>query len=525
MIMRSSLPDPEVPDVPVHHHVLARAEELCCKPALVDDATGDVITYAELARSVRALAGAFAHRGMRRGDVLAVFSPNHLYYPVVFHAASLAGLTVTTVATLATAKDVADQLRDCRATTLVTVSSLMECAAAGASAAGIDDILIMDVAEGFSSVGELIDEGHPPPQVEFHSAADVVALPYSSGTTGLPKGVMLTHRNLVANLCQMQSSLDYAADDTLLAVLPFFHIYGMQVLMNLGLTVGSTIVIMSGFAPDRYLSALTRHGVTRAHVAPPMLVALVNHPSVEAYDLSALRSVFSAAAPLGAELSRVAAKRLGCRVGQGYGMTELSPASHLVRSDDPDPVPGCVGTLVAGTEARLVDPVTGENGLQGEVWVRGPQVMKGYLGRPDATAEIMDEEGWLRTGDIGRVDDAGNLFLVDRIKDLIKYKGYQVAPAELEAVLLTHPEIAAAAVVSADVGGQEVPKAFVVPTPGATLTTSQVIDYVAGLVAPYKKVRAVELTDAIPTSPSGKILRRELRLRGSRAEQPAGHGT
>lgn len=522
MIMRSSLSDLEVPDVPVHEHVLARAEDLCCKPALVDDATGEVITYAQLARAVRALAGAFMDRGMRRGDVIAIFSPNHVYYPVVFHAASLAGLTVTTVGALATAKDLAGQLRDCRATTLVTVSSLMECAAAGAAAADVTDIMVMDTHAGHQSIRELIDEAHLLPHVEICPSADVVALPYSSGTTGLPKGVMLTHRNLVANLCQMQSSLGYTADDTLLAVLPFFHIYGMQVLMNLGLAAGSTIVVMSRFATDRYLGALARHSVTHAHVAPPMLVALVNHPAVETYDLSALRSVFSAAAPLDPDLSNLTAKRLGCPVGQGYGMTELSPASHLVRSDDPAPIPGCVGTLVAGTEARLVDPLTGEDGPEGEIWVRGPQVMKGYLGRPDATAEMIDEEGWLRTGDIGRVDDEGNLFLVDRIKDLIKYKGYQVAPAELEAVLLTHPEIAAAAVVGVEVEGQEVPKAFVVPVPGAVPTTSQVIEYVAARVAPYKKVREVELIATIPTSPSGKILRKELRLRGNRAAPRAG---
>jgi acyl-CoA synthetase (AMP-forming)/AMP-acid ligase II len=511
MVMRSNIPDPEIPDVPVHAYVLARAEQLCCKPALVDDATGELVTYRDLSRSVRALAGAFAHRGMQKGDVVAIFSPNHVYYPIVFHAASLAGLTVTTVGALATTEDVASQLRDCHATAVVTVSSLTERAAAAAAAAGVDDIYLMEPDGDYPSVRDLIGEARVPPEVEIRSASDVVALPYSSGTTGLPKGVMLSHRNLVANLCQMQSSLTYTADDTLLAVLPFFHIYGMQVLMNLGLAVGATIVTLPRFDPGTYLGALVRHGVTRAHVAPPMLVALSNHAFVDNYDLSTLRSVFSAAAPLDAELSMVARKQLGCPIGQGYGMTELSPASHLVASNDPDPVPGCVGTLVAGTEARLVDPITGDDSSVGEVWIRGPQVMKGYLGRPDATAEMIDAEGWLHTGDIGRVDEQENLFLVDRIKDLIKYKGYQVAPAELEAVLLTHPDIADAAVIGVEVAGQEVPKACVVPREGRSPTAAQVIEYVAGLVAPYKKIRAVEFVDTIPKSPTGKILRRNLR--------------
>ena len=270
-------------------------------------------------------------------------------------------------------------------------------------------------------------------------ADDTVVLPYSSGTTGISKGVMLTHRNLVANVAQTLGAAEMREDETLVAVLPFFHIYGMQVLMNCGLRAGATIVTLPRFELEQFFSVHQEYGVTRSFVAPPIVVAMAKHPIVDQYDLSKLEQVFSGAAPLSAELALEAGRRLDCEVVQGYGMTELSPVSHLTPAGQFKP--GSVGVTAPNTEMRIVDPLTGDDldvDADGEIWVRGPQVMKGYLNNERATADTITDEGWLRTGDIGHVDADGHVFVVDRLKELIKYKGFQVAPAELEAAA-AHP--------------------------------------------------------------------------------------
>jgi 4-coumarate--CoA ligase len=342
----------------------------------------------------------------------------------------------------------------------------------------------------------------------------VVALPYSSGTTGLSKGVMLTHRNLVANVAQcLGAALPMGGDDSFVAVLPFFHIYGMQVLMNCGLRAGARIVTMPRFDLVQFLELHQTHGLTRAFVAPPMVVALAKHPIVDDYDLGALQIVFSGAAPLSAELAVEAGERLGCEVVQGYGMTELSPVTHATPPGGFKP--GSVGVTISNTETRIVDPATGASlgfDQDGEVWVRGPQVMKGYLGNETATADTIDAEGWLHTGDVGHVDADGHLYVVDRLKELIKYKGFQVPPAELEALLLTHPAVADAAVIGkADEEAGEIPVGFVVLKDGQAAGAGDIQAFVAGRVASYKQVRELHFLDAIPKSPSGKILRRILR--------------
>jgi 4-coumarate--CoA ligase len=248
-----------------------------------------------------------------------------------------------------------------------------------------------------------------------------------------------------------------------------------------------------------------------------MVLALAKHPIVDDYDLSSVKSLFSGAAPLGPELAEEAHRRIGASTAQGYGMTELSPVSHACRLGDHRP--GSIGILVANAEARVVDPETGEDlgvGEDGEIWCRGPMVMRGYLNRPDATAETIDDDGWLHTGDIGHVDPDGYWYVVDRLKELIKVKGFQVPPAELEALLITHPAVADCAVVGIpDVESGEVPKAFVVLAAGAECPPTDLQEFVAGHVASYKQLRVVEFVDAIPKSPSGKILRRLLRDQGS----------
>jgi len=297
--------------------------------------------------------------------------------------------------------------------------------------------------------------------------------------------------------------------------MPFFHIYGMNVIMNLGLWRGATLVTMPRFELETFLSLIQQHRVTVAFVAPPVVLLLANHPAIGNYDLSSLRTIKCGAAPLDAALQNACAARLGCSVVQGYGMTEASPVTHATSSDPGACRPGTVGPLVPNTECRVVDVASGRDlgvGQDGELLVRGPQVMTGYLNQPDASAATLDAGGWLHTGDIGHVDAEGYFKVVDRAKELIKYKGYQVPPAELEAILLTHPAVADAAVIGVnDVEAGEIPKAFVVMRGDAT--PDEIMAFVAERVAPYKRIRQVEVIDAIPKSPSGKILRRVLKER------------
>ncbi len=323
---------------------------------------------------------------------------------------------------------------------------------------------------------------------------------------------MLTHRNLVANLVQVQGSFPIADEDVLIGCLPFFHIYGMTVIMNQGLRAGATIVTMPRFDLDQFLDLIEGHAVTRAYVVPPIALALARHPAVDERDLSSVEIVMSGAAPLGAELAEQVAARLGCTVIQGYGLTETSPVTHLIRPDGENR-PGSVGTPLASTECRLVDPETGADvaaGERGELWIRGPQVMRGYLGNEEATAATVDADGWLHTGDIATVDADGFFEIVDRLKELIKYKGFQVAPAELEALLITHPAVADVAVIGVpDEEAGELPKAYVVAADGG-VDADALMSWLAEQVAPQKRIRLVEVVDEIPKSPSGKILRRKL---------------
>lgn len=331
---------------------------------------------------------------------------------------------------------------------------------------------------------------------------------------------MLTHRSIATNLAQLEPVMPMGPGDRILAVLPFFHIYGLTALMNAPLRHGATVVVLPRFDLDPFLAAIEKHRINGLYVAPPIVLALAKHPAVARYDLSSLDYILSAAAPLDARLAAACSARLGLPpVRQAYGMTELSPGTHVVPLTAENPPPGAVGKLLPSTEMRVValdDPEKDlDPGAEGEILMRGPQVMKGYLGRPDATAELIDDAGWVHTGDVGRVDADGWLFVVDRVKELIKYKGFQVAPADLEALLLTHERIADAAVIGVqDEDGNEVPKAYIVRQSGAdVLTEEDVMAFVAEHVAPYKKVRRVEFVGGVPRAASGKILRRELRDR------------
>ena len=534
MSFASPYPQVHIPTTSVYEYLFGDlTDEDADRIALVDAKSGAKLTYRDMLTRIDAFAGALAHRGIGVGDVVGLLAPNSSTFAIAFHGILRAGATATTINALFTAKDIAKQLTDSKAKALVTVSPLLAQAAEGAAQIGLTDtsVMVLDgpgaAVDGHPNADDLLGPAHPAPDVSFDPATHLAVLPYSSGTTGNPKGVMLTHRNLAANVAQIRPLQGMAADDRILAVLPFFHIYGMTVLLNAALHARAQLVIMPSFDLAEFLGNIAEHECTHAFIAPPVAVALAKHPLVERYDLSSLRSIMSGAAPLDQDLGHAVSQRLGCQVVQGYGMSELSPVSHVTPFDggremigSTAPLNSC-GWTVPNAVSKIVDPETGNeihppaSGLSeaGELWFAGPNVMAGYLGNEQATRETIDDDGFLHTGDLACVDSTGCVYIVDRLKELIKYKGYQVPPAELEAVLLTHPQIADAAVIGvrdAD-SGEEVPKAFVVKQSGAELTAAEVMDFVADQVAPYKKVRQVEFIEAIPKSASGKILRKDLR--------------
>ena len=509
MIYRSPYPDVPVPSSSLSELVLGRARERGSHPALIDGASGAVTTYAELADAVDHLAAGLHGLGFRRGEVAAICAPNSVEFPVALFAVARLGGAATTMNPAFTTAEMAKQLGDSGAVLAFTTPALAD-RVREAGGGRLRHVLCF----GDASFAAMTRTPGSPPAVEVDPAEEVAVLPYSSGTTGAPKGVILTHRNLVAMLLAMHPVEGTTERDVTIAVLPFFHIYGLSVILSLGLYRGATLVVFPRFQMEQFLEAVQRWRVTRLPLVPPLVLRLARDPLVDRFDLSSVRVAVSGAAPLPPDVARELSERLHCLVKQGYGLTELSPGSHMHAEDAGTPPPGSVGVLHPNTECRLVDPATlldVEPGERGEIWVRGPQVMKGYLGRPEATAEMITPDGWLRTGDVGTIDGDGQLYVVDRLKELIKYKGYQVAPAELEALLLSHPAVADAAVVpKPDAEAGEIPKAFVVVRPDAATTAGELMAFVADRVAPHKRVRDVEFVAEVPRSPSGKILRRVL---------------
>lgn len=456
------------------------------------------------------MAAALQRGGLQKGDRVAIVSANHVLYPVVFQGILLAGGVVTTLNPLYTVEEMRRQFDDCACRFVVGNLAALE--RIRQARADIEDPWIRCIdSEEFEAL--LCSDVSPEP-VAIDPELDLAVLPYSSGTSGMPKGVMLTHANLVANAHQSLATFRSGRVETVLAVLPFFHIYGMGAILNVALLRGDAVVVVEKASPAELVGIIESHRVTQAYLVPPLALFLAQSPVVLQHDLSSLKDVVCAAAPLDAALSLACSQRLGCPVVQGYGMTEASPSISRDSGRYASPAPGSVGTLLPSTQLRVIDPETLEDldGTHaGEFLVRGPQVMKGYLNRPEETRAAILPGGWLRTGDVGYVDAEGRLFLLDRLKEMIKYKAYQIAPSELEGVLLQHPTVRDVAVVpSPDTQNGEVPKAFVVRQPGATVVGEELMAYVSAQVAPYKKVRQIEFVDAIPKSASGKILRRAL---------------
>jgi len=516
---RSPFSDIDIPDVTYPEFALARADQLGDRPAFVDAPSGRQITHRQLADSVRRVASALARRDLAKGDVFAIYLPNLPEYAVALYAVTSVGGVVTPISPMYTAVELQRQLLDARASYLLTLPQLLENVRAVLPTTGVREVFVLGSAPDATSFADLLAHEPNPPDVDIDPSHDLALLPYSSGTTGLPKGVMLTHRNLVANALQIANGpLDWHEGEIAAAVPPMFHAYGVTMYFGALRCYGSTVVSMPRFDFEQFLQGIERYKATFAMIVPPVALALAHHPVVDKYDLKSLRSIACGAAPLAEAVALVVERRLGVPVQQGFGMTELSGATHIQARSDPK---ASIGRALPSVEWKVVHPATGETlppQERGEILVKCPSVMHGYLNRPDETRTVLEPDGWLHTGDLGYADAAGCCFIVDRLKELIKYKGYAVAPVELEGLLLSHPQVADACVVAhADAEAGEVPKAFVVAK--GSVSADALIDFVASSVAPYKRIRAVEFIDALPRSPAGKLLRRVLVERDRAAAQ------
>ncbi|MFN8606957.1 MAG: AMP-binding protein [Vulcanimicrobiota bacterium] len=489
---KSQFPQVEIPECSLSEFLFARLDAQ--RPAFIEGLTGRQITYGDLWSQVQSLAAHLVELGLQKGDRVAVLAPNSIDYVLAWQATVLAGGVVTGINPSYTREEVAYQVEDAGVLFIFATPELAHLCPP------VDHLLLLPChvpSRAFS----------PPP---VRSALDLAAVPFSSGTSGRPKGVMLTHRNLVAMLLQVEAVLGNRPGDAVLAVLPFFHIFGMQVLMNHVIARGLTSIILPRFEMERALALIQEHRISHFFLVPPIVVGLARHPAVDHYDLSSLRYIMSGAAPLDAGIQAAASERLGVAVLQGYGMTETSLAVAVMPQGSRHP--GSSGWLLPNVEVILRCPETGQSlpdGERGEIHVCGPNVMAGYLNHQEATRECLSE-GWLRTGDIGYFDEAGHLFVVDRVKELIKYKGFQVAPAEVEGVLLTHPAVADCAVIGVpDLEAGEVPKAFVVPRGPVNLADLQ--EFCRQHLCHHKQIRQLEMVESIPRSAAGKALRRLLR--------------
>nr|AXU39898.1 4-coumarate-CoA ligase 1 [Narcissus papyraceus] len=534
-IFRSRLPDIVLSNqLPLHEYVFENTLT-SASPCIISASTGRSYSFAETHLLSRKTASFLSSRcGVRRGGVVMLLLHNCPEFVFSFLGSSMLGAVTTAANPFCTPQEIKKQLLASGATVIITQSAY-------ASKISRDDVegpIVVTVSDNelerhatppegcvsFSEV-ESADEDAAPDAVAV-SPEDAVAMPFSSGTTGLPKGVVLTHKSMTSSVGQIVDGENpnlhlRKGEDVLLCVLPLFHIFSLNSVLLCGLRTGAAVVIMARFEMERMLETVQRWGVSVVAVVPPLVLALAKNPLVEKYDMGTVRMVLSGAAPLGKELEAALKGRLPQAVlGQGYGMTEAGPVISMCPGFAKQPTPaksGSCGTVVRNSELKVMDTETGFSlgrNQPGEICIRGPQIMKGYLNDPEATSATIDIEGWLHTGDVGYVDDDDEVFIVDRVKELIKFKGFQVPPAELEALLLSHPSIADAAVIpQKDEVAGEVPVAFVVPSKSSDLTEEIVKEFISKQVVFYKRIHRVYFILAIPKSPSGKILRKDLRAK------------
>ncbi|KAB1203584.1 4-coumarate--CoA ligase-like 5 [Morella rubra] len=490
--------------------------------AFVDASTGRHLTFADLWRAVDSVATCLSDMGVKKGHVILLLSPNSIFFPVVCLAVLSLGAVITTTNPLNTNREIAKQIADSKTVLAFTTLQLVPKLGGSNLRIVLLDEQSIPVVQNARIVGTLEEMMKKQPNGtrvrDRINQDDTATLLYSSGTTGASKGVLGSHKSLIAMIQIVLSRFKLDdGDHKFICTVPMFHIYGLAVFALSLLASGTTVVILSKYEMHDMLSAIAKYRVTYLPLVPPILVALVNNAEQirSNYDLSSLQCVLSGGAPLGKEVIEGFVERYpAVTVLQGYGLTESTGVGASTDSLEESRRYGTAGLLSPGMEAKIVDPETREAlpaNRTGELWLRGHSIMRGYFHNEEATATTLDSDGWLKTGDICYIDDDGFIFVVDRLKELIKYKGYQVPPAELEALLLTHPDISDAAVIPyPDKEAGQCPMAYVVRKAGSNLSEASIMEFVAGQVAPYKRIRRVAFIASIPKNPSGKILRKDL---------------
>ncbi len=505
----------------VHDVVLQSCQKFGDKTALVDTSNGRRFTFAEYGSLVESCARGLVSAGIARGEVIAIFLPNSWEFAIAYHAATLAGAIPTLLNPVYREREIRYQLENSGAAFLITDGPLLENINLDGLPSLRKTFTTRTARSGCIEFSTLLQPTSADFPVPTQSAEETVAaLPYSSGTTGLPKGVMLSHYNLVANVYQTigPNAADLKSDDVILCFLPLYHIYGLTVALTLSLTLGSTLILMPRFDVRKVCDLMVEEGVTMMLIVPPAIYALCQAVEAGIFPKNhKVRWMKSGAAPLAPELARRLSDLTGIIVNQGYGMTEASPVTHIGLCDPPEMNrPASIGKPLALTECRVVD-LNGNDvaqGEQGELVMRGPQIMMGYWKEPEATASAL-RDGWYFSGDIVRTDADGYYYVLDRSKEMIKYKGFPVAPAEVEALIMEHPAVRDCGVVAKpDLEAGEIPCAFVVLREGfvsSDALAKELCTFVAERLSRHKQPREVRFVTAIPRTPSGKILRRELR--------------
>lgn len=524
IIYRSKLPDIYIPNhLPLHSYCFENISEFASRPCLINGSTGEIHSYQDVELTARKVASGLNKIGIQQGQVIMLLLQNSPEFVFAFLGSSYLGSIATTANPFYTPSEIAKQAKASNARLIITHACYVDKLKDLAQDSDVKIMCIDSPVEGCLHFSDLTQsDENELPAVKI-SPDDVVALPYSSGTTGLPKGVMLTHKGLVTSVAQQvdgdNPNLYFHQEDVVLCVLPLFHIYSLNSVLLCGLRAGAAILIMPKFDVKHLMELIPKYKVSIAPIVPPIVLAIAKYPDLDKYDLSSIRTLMSGAAPMGKELEDTLRRKLpNAKLGQGYGMTEAGPVLSMCLAFAKEPYEiksGACGTVVRNAEMKIVDPETGSSlprNQPGEICIRGSQIMKGYLNNPEATANTIDQDGWLHTGDVGYIDDDDEIFIVDRLKELIKYKGFQVAPAELEALLLNHPNISDAAVVPMkDDATGEIPVAFVVRSKGSQITEDDIKQYISKQVVFYKRIGKVFFQDSIPKAPSGKILRKDLR--------------